>query len=139
MFSKKVVIYLANSFNNDDATKRTDDIIEDTEDKFAVQTDSKYSYRIPLKNFWDLGKINFLTKTEIKICCTLETELERLIESKRQVVVIGAPDEQIIFLKAPFIQYEQILLTKNESFENGSTKNTVKKPTSFRWDCKNSR
>ena len=113
MFSKKVVIYLANSFNNDDATKRTDDIIEDTEDKFAVQTDSKYSYRIPLKNFRDLGKINFLTKTEIKICCTLETELERLIESKRQVVVIGAPDEQIIFLKAPFIQYEQILLTKN--------------------------
>ena len=51
-----MVIYLANSFNNDDATKRTDDIIEDTEDKFAVQTDSKYSYRIPLKNFWDSNK-----------------------------------------------------------------------------------
>ena len=28
-------------------------------------------------------------------------------------MAIGAPDAQIVFLKAPFIQYEQILLTKS--------------------------
>ena len=43
LFSKKGVIYLGNSdrrsHNNDDATKRTDDSIEDREDKFVVQID----------------------------------------------------------------------------------------------------
>ena len=43
LFSKKGVIYLGNSdrrsHNNDDATKRTDDNIEDREDKFVVQID----------------------------------------------------------------------------------------------------
>ena len=101
------------SNNNDDATKRTDDDIEDREDLFAVQIDSKYVYRIPLKYFCDLGKINFPTKIYLKICCALETEMKRLFESKKKVTAIGVPDGQIVFLKAPFIQYEQILLTKN--------------------------
>ena len=117
MFSKKAVIDPAKSdrrsHNNNDATKRTDDNIEDREDKFAVQTDSKYVYKIPLKYFCDLDKINFPTKIDLKICCTLETEMKRLFESKKKFTTIGAPDPQIVFLKAPFLQYEQILLTKN--------------------------
>ena len=32
---------------------------------------------------------------------------------KKNVTAIGEPDAQIFFLKAPLIQYEQILLTKN--------------------------
>ena len=43
----------------------------------------------------------------------LEAEMKRLLESKKKVMATVAPDAQIVFLKAPFIQYEQILLTKN--------------------------
>ena len=32
---------------------------------------------------------------------------------KKKVAVIGVPDAQIVFARAPFIQYLQILLTKN--------------------------
>ena len=39
--------------------------------------------------------------------------ITRLFESKKKVMTIGAPDAQIVFLKTPFIQYEQILLTKS--------------------------
>ena len=106
LFSNTVVIYPANSdrrsHNNDYATKRTDDNIKDKEDKFAVQIDSQYVYRILLKYFCDLGKINFPTKIDLKICCTLETEMKRLCESKKKVTTIGAPYAQIAFLKAPF-------------------------------------
>ena len=72
LFNKKAVIYPTNgdrrSHGNDDETKRTNDNIEDRKDKFAVQIDSKYVYRIPLKYFYDLGKINFPTKIDFKGC-----------------------------------------------------------------------
>ena len=88
LFSKKVVIYPVNcnrrSHNNDDATKRTDDNIEDSEDNFAVQIDSKYVYRIPLKYFCDLGKINFPTRIDLKNRCTLETEMKGLFKLKKK-------------------------------------------------------
>ena len=48
----------------------------------------------------------------MKICLTRETEMKKLFESKEKVRNIGAPDVQIVFLKAPFLQYKQILLTK---------------------------
>ena len=65
-------------------------------------------------------------------------------------MAIGAPDAQIVFLKAPFIQYEHILLTKSfrqyletimssKVLRMGIQKNTIEKPTSFRRDCQNSR
>ena len=117
LFSKKAVIYPVNSdrrsHNNDDATKRTDYKIEGREDKFAVQIDSKYVYRIPLKYFCDLGKINFPTKIDLKICCMLETKIKILFELKKKVTAISLADAQIVFLKAPFIQYEQMLLSKS--------------------------
>ena len=104
LFSKKAVIYPAysdrRSHNNNDATKQTDDNIEDREDKFAVQIDSKYVCRIPLKHFCDLGKIHFPTIFDLKICCTLETKMKKLSESKKKVTIIGAPNAQIVFLKS---------------------------------------
>ena len=39
--------------------------------------------------------------------------MKRLFESKDKVTTLGAPDAQSFFLKAPLIQYEQILLAKN--------------------------
>ena len=89
LFSKKVVIYPANSdrrsHNNEEATKQTDNNIEDRQDKFVVQIDSKYVYRIPLKYFYDLGKINFPTKIELKNHCTLETEMKNYLILKKRL------------------------------------------------------
>lgn len=68
---------------------------------------------LALKYFWDMGKINFLTKTDKKIRLVFKTGMKKLIEWKKKVPSIGAPDARIAFLKAPFLQYEQILLTKN--------------------------
>ena len=59
------------SHNNDNEAFRTDDNLEDREDKFAAQIDSKYVYRIPLKYLCHLGKINFPAKIDLKIRCML--------------------------------------------------------------------
>ena len=45
--------------NNDNEMCRTDDNLEDRLDKFGTQIDTKYVYRVPLKYFCHLGKINF--------------------------------------------------------------------------------
>ena len=117
LYSKKPVIISGNkdrrSHNNDNEAFRTDDNLEDREDKFAAQIDSKYVYRIPLKYRCDLGKIKFPTKIDLKIGCTLQTNMKQLFESKKKVPAIGAPDAQIVFVRAPYLQYEQILIPKN--------------------------
>ena len=38
--------------------------------------------------------------------------MKKLFESKKKGTAIGAPDAKIIFAKAPFLQYEQVLLDK---------------------------
>ena len=89
LFRIKAVIYPANSgrrsHNNDDSTKRTDDNIEDREVKVTVQIDSKYVYRIPLKYFCNLSKIIFPFKIDLKIRCSLETEMKKLFELKKKL------------------------------------------------------
>ena len=72
-------------------------------------------YRIPLKYLCDLGKINFPTKIDLKIRCTMQTNMTQLFESKKKVNTIGAPEAQIVFVRAPYLQYGRILLTKNFS------------------------
>ena len=45
-----------------------------------------------------------------------ETEIQKLFQSRNLLAsgtAITAPDTKIIFTKAPFVQYEQILLDKN--------------------------
>ena len=39
--------------------------------------------------------------------------MKKLFESKNKVTTVGTLDTKIIFTKAPFIQYVQILLDKN--------------------------
>ena len=97
---------------NDAKVLNTDDRI----DKFQDQLKDEYAYRIPLRCFTDLGKIKFLVKIDFRIKCHPETEMKRLFESRNVLVSTAttpAADAKIIFIKAPFIQYEQILLDKN--------------------------
>ena len=117
LYSKKLVILVEDNVrrihNNDNKVYRTDDNLEDRQDKFGAQIDAKYVYRVPQKYFFNLGKINFLTKIHLKIRCTLQTEMRKIFELKKKVNGIGAPDAQIVFARALFIQYSPILLTKN--------------------------
>ena len=77
---------------------------------------NEHVYRTFLRYFTDLGKINFPTKIDCRIKCHLETGMKKLFES-RKVYATGSalptPDVKIIFTKAPFLQYEQILLDNN--------------------------
>ena len=102
MFSKIVVNYPANSdrrcFHSNNNKDRTDNNPEDRTGKFGLQIVDKYVYRVPVKYFYDLGKIIFPTKINMKIQVTLETEMKNV---------------QRIFTKVSFLQYEQILLMKN--------------------------
>ena len=69
-----------------------------------------------LRYFWDIGKVNFPTKIDYRIKLFLETNMNKLFESRKLLAAgidIPAADAQIIFTRAPFIQYEQILLGKN--------------------------
>ena len=70
----------------------TDENLDERIEKFGVQIDDKYVYRIPLKYFCRLTKINFPTKIDLKLRCTLETEVKKLFESKKMLkqLKIGA-------------------------------------------------
>ena len=74
-------------------------------------------YRIPLRYFSDIGKINFPTKIDYRIKLFIETNIAKLFESRKVLasttITAPTPDAKIIFTRAPFIQYEQILLDKN--------------------------
>ena len=97
-------------------THATDLNIEDQIDLFQDQLKSEHVYRIPLRYFSDIGKISFPTKIDYRIKLFLETKMEKLFESKKVLAAtaeIPSADAQIIFTKAPFIQYEQIPLDKN--------------------------
>ena len=90
--------------------------IDDRISKFQSQLKDEYVYRIPLKYYSDIAKINFSVKIDFSIKCHLETEMKKVFESKKvlaSTASIPTTDVKIIFTKAPFIQYEQLLLNKN--------------------------
>ena len=83
---------------------------------FKEQLKDEFIYRIPLRYFSDIGKINFPTKIDYRIKLFLETQTGQLFESRKPLAanpVIPDPDAEIIFTKAPYVQYEQILQDKN--------------------------
>ena len=90
--------------------------IDERIELFKNQLKNEFLYRIPLRYFSDTGKINFPTKIDYQIKMFLETNMEKLFES-RKVLASGAAipevDAEILFTRAPFVQYEQILLDKN--------------------------
>ena len=60
--------------------------------------------------------MNFPLKIDFRIKCHLEKDMKILYESKNVLAANSAlpsPDAKIIFTKAPFIQYQQLLLDKN--------------------------
>ena len=137
LYSKKPVYYANTSYDRRnyngsnvtvtalstaDATKKKkshakDLNIDDRIELFEDQLQSEYIYRIPLRYFSDIGKINFPTKIDYRIKLQLETSLGKLFESRKLLSSTTAatldPDVAIIFTRAPFIQYEQILLDTN--------------------------
>ena len=83
---------------------------------FQNQLQNEYVYRIRLRYFSDTGKINFPTKIDYRIKLFLETNMEKLFESRKALAAnatIPEVDTEIIFTRAPFVQYKQILLDKN--------------------------
>ena len=90
--------------------------IEERITKFQNQLYNEYVYRIPLRYFTDLGKINFPLKIDFRIKCHLDTDLKILFEPKKVLAAgsaLPSPGAKIVFTKAPFIQYEKLLLDKN--------------------------
>ena len=83
---------------------------------FQTQLKNEFIYRIPLRYFSDIGKINFPKKIDYRIKMFLETNMDKLFESRKVLAANAAipkVDPEIIFTKAPIIQYKQILLDKN--------------------------
>ena len=137
---------------------RSDGNFRDRE-KFRNQLKDKYVYRIPLKYICDTGKINFPTKIDMKIRLILEIEMKKLFESDKNHIKVKnskdpnstdpsdfepnptplTPDVQIILLKAPMIQYEQLTLNIN-TLKQIPLDNALK-PYYFQlrfyeWECK---
>ena len=75
----------------------------------------EHVYRVPLKYFPDIRKINFPVKIDFRFKLHLETDMKKLFVSRKVIARTATvdPDAKIIFTKAPFIQYEQLLLDKN--------------------------
>ena len=86
-YSKNLVIIAGGNdiriHNNVNEVYKTDFNLKDCQDKLGAQIDAKYLYREPLKYFCDLGKINFPTKIDLKIRCTLQTETKKLFKLKK--------------------------------------------------------
>ena len=86
-------------------------------DLFHDQLEDEFINRIPLRYVSDIGKINFPTKIDYRIKLFLETNMSKLFESRKVLAsttkAAPEPDFAILFTRAPFIQYEQILLDKN--------------------------
>ena len=81
-----------------------------------INQKKEYICRTPLRYFPDIGKINFPTKIDYRIKLFLEKDIGKLFESRKPLAAntaIPDPDAEIIFTRAPFVQYEQILLDKN--------------------------
>ena len=136
LFSKKIVYFASKSYdrrnyNSKDLTytglttaettaKKKNHAkvlnIDETISLFHSQLENEFVYRISLRYFSDIGKINFPTKIDYRIKLFLETNMGQLFESRKVIAstaTIDEADAEIIFTRAPFIQYEQILLDKN--------------------------
>ena len=134
LYSKEKVYYASSGYNRRNfngsvptstaalttakkASQAKDINIDKRIELFGDQLESEFIYRVPLRYFSDIGKINFPTKIDYRIKLFLETNMNKLFESKKFLAstVKSSPDAdaEILFTKAPFVQYEQILLDKN--------------------------
>ena len=80
------------TFNSAVAADITGLNIEQRINDFQDMLKSEHVYRVPLRYFCNIGKINFPLKIDNKIKCHVETDMKKLFESKEKVILIGAPD-----------------------------------------------
>ena len=84
--------------------------------KFQNLLKNEHIYRIPLKYFCSIGKINFPTKIDYRIKPFSQTNMKKLFESRKLLAAgtaLPAAETQVIFTRARFTQYEQVLIDKN--------------------------
>ena len=118
MYSNKLV-YLAEGTeripNNDtDNDKRSDPNLTYRLKELKNYILQKHIYRIPLGLIVDLGLVNFLFKTDLKIIITLEKNLNKLFERTKKVTTIPEnPHHFINIYDRVYIAYQEINLTKN--------------------------
>ena len=114
LYIKKRLSYTGNldrRLNNSDTPGDiTDANIDNRITKFVDAVNNEKVYRIPLRYFCNLGKINYPVKINLKITCLLETDI---FELKKKSAVVGTPDAKIIFTNAPHIQCKQFKLNNN--------------------------
>ena len=83
---------------------------------FHDQLEDEFVYWTPLRYFSDIGKINFPTKIDYRIKLFLETNMSRLLESKKVLTLTATsapePDVAILFTRALFIQCNKFYSTK---------------------------
>ena len=73
----------------------------------------KHIYRIPLSLIVDLGLVNFSFQTDTKIILTLERNMNKLLESNKNMTAIPDNSDALIqFYNRPYISYQEINLTK---------------------------
>ena len=117
LHSNEPVVYnktnIDRTYNSTTLANFTDYNLDNRITLFQNQLKNELVYRVLLRYFTGIGKINFPLKIGFKIKCHLETDMKKLFESKKKVTAISAPDVKIIFTKATFIQFEQFLLDKN--------------------------
>ena len=89
LYSKKPVVYTRTTierctYNSTTAADVTDGNLDYRITLFQNQLKDEFVYRIPLKHFTDIGKINFPQKIDFKIKCHLETDMKKLSECKKR-------------------------------------------------------
>ena len=80
--------------------------IDDRIALFQNMLKNEHVYRIPFRYFSDIGKINFPTRIDYRIKLFLETDMDKLFQSKKvlaSIAVIPEADAKIILTRAPFI------------------------------------
>ena len=104
---KKVVIPNGNDRRSNTSTTkvdRTDQNLNYKLNNFNLLVSKKLYYRIPLKYFFDLGLLNFPEKTHTKFIFTLESNMNKLFESKAKVTPMPCvPNAQILYYDTPCI------------------------------------
>ena len=87
--------------------------IDDRVTTFKEELKNEYVYRVSLRYFTDLGKINFPVKIDFRIKCHLETEMKKLFEFRKVLAsgsAIPAPNAKNNLYKSTI---RPILLDKN--------------------------
>ena len=83
---------------------------------FSAQLQDEFIYRIPLRYFSDIGKINFPTKIDYRIKLFLETNMNKLFESRKALTSTATsppdPDLEILFTRAPLCSMNKSCSTK---------------------------